>query len=249
MNEVNIKSFRVLWIGEDERLYVPGTTRYRYYKDFCEILDINNIAIKEIFCNALKDISKFLNIYTWHIEFNICNELYFRVWIDLYTDNNEPYHSCAFFKKEQETGKIKFKKLLFPLIDMEDFKSYFIDYIKKCSLFHVNHFPHSGEFKDSIKVLDDKLRSDMKYLNELFNYEYSGYFKEYKTSYLIGDQVYIARGSGYTLIESDFNIKMILKDMIENKNSPIKLSAESIEVIFDSDDIKGIVENIKLLAY
>lgn len=231
-----------------------------YEKVFDDFFNKDNLVLKNVLVECLKTISNKLNIFSWSLKFEnfaMYKDSHYAMYISINSScfgNNICDEKVAFVKNKDKNSKI----LKFPVFDMANidvFETFFIDFIKDSNLFFVvpkKYYKDAKENKSYYSVFDkehDEFQSKINYLDNLFGNTRINDLYYYSHTYILGDKFYVSANLSEPLLDIFFDEKTILKNILFDKRFSSKISNEELNMIFESDDIEEIVQNIRLLSY
>lgn len=249
MNKVNI--------GKLE--YFFESSSYRNVDDekfFDRFFNKDNTVLKNGLCKCLKTLSTKLNIFLWDLKFEIFRphkNSHYCIYILIsssYFEDDSDYERGVFVNEKSKT--LDFTR--FDIINIDIFEKLFINFINDNSVFFVipkKYYKEAGENKSCYSVFNkehDNFQSKIDYLDNLFGHAIINDMYDFHT-YILGDKFYIAARVLEPLIEIWFEPKKMLRDLFFKKEFNSKISNEELNMIFESDDIEEIVQNIRLLLY
>lgn len=253
MKEVMIKK-----IYFENKFGACGSLDQSLMKGFQKYLDTEEV--KEIMAVLLKDLANHLNIFEWGIGFSFsmdendldAGESDVVINVKAYQSQNTILEERLYFcKSRNDFLEFRYSTQSIYENGVEKTCNDFLNLLKNSKAYiHFYSSKYINNFeKCSQKLIQEQDRA-LKFLdhvNKELSFKYTKQFAECNLNYLIGEQIIL----GKRQLKSGDNIdfKDLLKDMVIYKVILNKMSEENIESIFESDDMQGIIDNLKVLCY
>lgn len=229
----------------------------KFFSEFKYLFNQKNSALKKAFEHSLKDISIKVNIFKWNINIYSMNhykedktdEIIFLFELRNLEDVGCRYFCCEVEKDGYDENHLSINKNRLNISCMRETEECFLRYLNENDLYLSKNI--SLENTNIIGTINELHINNIKLFQELdlmLESKYSNYFCKNKIEYCIGKKILIANPFDGILQES-ISHKSILKGLFKDGGYCLNIAKEELDLIFESDDISEIIENIKLLSY
>lgn len=229
----------------------------KFFSGFKALVNQTNSALKKAFEHSLKDISIKVNIFKWNLNIYSMNhykedktdEIIFLFELRNLEDDGCKYFCCEVEKDGYDENHLSINKNRSNISCMREIEECFLKYLNENDLYlSKNIFIESTNVMECIRELHTNNIKLFQNLDLMFESKYSNYFKNNKIEYYIGKKILIASPFDGILQES-LSHKSILKGLFKDGGYHLNIAKEELDLIFESDNIPEIIENIKLLSY
>lgn len=227
-------------------------------EQFKSLLDIEKF--KNILSSTLKDASNKINIFEWGVELffinvkdDLSSDSYIRIGCNIYQLDRYGYRaSIIFYDCHDKLSEFKIhdedlskKDISLIFFDFFEFISSMNTYVSVFMYRNFNQFENCGEELTKNKVL---YFNSIDYIDQEFDYKYKKNLAECDyINYLVGKDIRFENGQKINI--DAYDCKGVLMCLILFRCIPNQLDSEEVFSIFQDDDLKVIIENLKLLLY